>query len=156
MALTNEWVSKAGAWIYKWPFNSLGPGDSKVTFKLILMIDSWGIACEVTIRWMSQDLTDDMSTLVQVMAYFLMAASHYWSGANVDRDLYMLPYCGIHELPLQSRGCLMGGGPLWPPTMPRLAARSSQQTPPGGLGQRFWSVSKVTWPPNLEFQGWGS
>ena len=31
----------------------------------------------------------------------------------------------------QSRGCLMGGGPLWPPTVPQLAARSSQSNPRG-------------------------
>ena len=31
----------------------------------------------------------------------------------------------------QSRGCLMRGGPLWPPTVPPLAARSSQSNPRG-------------------------
>ena len=31
----------------------------------------------------------------------------------------------------QSRGYLMRGGPLWPPTVPRLAARSSQSNPRG-------------------------
>ena len=54
-----------------------------------------------------------------------------------------------------SRGCLMGGGPLWPPTVPRLAARSSQSGPPSqtprGLGQSCWSASEVTWPRNVEF-----
>ena len=49
----------------------------------------------------------------------------------------------------QSRGYLMGGGgedhydhplcPGWQPGPP-------SQTP-GGLGQRYWSVSEVTWPP---------
>ena len=55
----------------------------------------------------------------------------------------------------QSRGCLMRGGPLWPPTVPRLAARSSQSNP-GGLSRRCWSMSGVTWPLNLEFRRWGS
>ena len=54
-----------------------------------------------------------------------------------------------------------GGGrrrTLWPPTVSRLAARSSQSNPrgPGGLGQRCWNVSKVTWLLNLEFRRWGS
>ena len=44
---------------------------------------------------------------------------------------------------------------LWPPAVPRLAARPSQSNP-GGLGQRYWSVSEVTWPPKLDFWRWGS
>ena len=27
---------------------------------------------------------------------------------------------------------------------------------PGGLGQRYWSVSEVTWPPQLELRRWRS
>ena len=27
---------------------------------------------------------------------------------------------------------------------------------PGGLGQRCWLVSEVTWPPNQDFRRWGS
>ena len=46
----------------------------------------------------------------------------------------------------QSRGYFNGGRPLWPPAVPRLAARPSQSNP-RGLGQRYWSVSVVTWPP---------
>ena len=37
----------------------------------------------------------------------------------------------------------------------RLAARPPSQTP-GGLGQRYWSVSEVTWPPKLELRRWRS
>ena len=55
-------------------FNSLAPGRfernlRKVIFKLILMIGGWGIFCKIALRWMSMDLTDDKSTLVQVMAW---------------------------------------------------------------------------------------
>ena len=41
-----------------------------VSFKLILVTDGWGISCEITLRWILLDLTDDkwQSTLVQVMA----------------------------------------------------------------------------------------
>ena len=41
---------------------------------LVLVIYGWCIFCEIAIRWMKLDLTDDKSTLVQV-----------W--ANVDPDL---------------------------------------------------------------------
>ena len=60
-----------------------------VIFKLIVMTDSWGISCEIVLRWMSLDLTDDMSTLVQVMVCCHQPTSHYlsqcWPGS-------VLPY----------------------------------------------------------------
>ena len=43
------------------------------------MIDDWGISCENDLRWMSLDLSDDESTLVQVMAWCRQATSHYLS-----------------------------------------------------------------------------
>ena len=43
------------------------------------MIDSKGICWETVIKWMPQDLSDDKSTLVQVMAWCRQAASHYLS-----------------------------------------------------------------------------
>ena len=63
-------------------FNSLAPGKFEwnfryVIFKGILVIDDWGISCEIALIWMSQDLTDDKSTLVQVMAWCRQATSHY-------------------------------------------------------------------------------
>ena len=65
-------------------FNSLAPGKFEWNFKYVifqgnLMIDGWGIACELTLRWMSLNLTDDKSTLVQVMALCRQAPSHYLS-----------------------------------------------------------------------------
>ena len=59
--------------------NSLAPGKFDwnfryVIFKRILVIDGWGICCEIVLVWMSLDFTDDQSTLVQVMA-----PSHYLS-----------------------------------------------------------------------------
>ena len=44
---------------------------------MILVIDVWGISCKIALRWLSQDLTDDKSTLVQVMAWCCQAASHH-------------------------------------------------------------------------------
>ena len=60
--------------------NSLAPGRferslRKVIFKLILMIGGWGILCKIALRWMPMDLTDDNSTLVQVMAWCRQATS---------------------------------------------------------------------------------
>ena len=39
----------------------------------------WSISCEIALRWMSLDLTDDKLTLVQVMAWCRQATSHYLS-----------------------------------------------------------------------------
>ena len=66
------------------PINSLAPGKFEWNFRylilqIISMIDGWGISCELALRWMSLDLTDDKSTLVQVMAWCHQATSHYLS-----------------------------------------------------------------------------
>ena len=65
-------------------FNSLAPGKFKlnfryVIFKRILVIGGWDISCEIALIWMSQDITDDQSTLVQVMAWCRQATSQYLS-----------------------------------------------------------------------------
>ena len=64
--------------------NPLPPGKSEwnfryVIFKQILVIDGWGIFCEIVLIWMSLEFTDDQSTLVQVMAWCRQATSHYLS-----------------------------------------------------------------------------
>ena len=46
-------------------------------FKLILITYGWGFSCEIS--WLSLDLTDDNSTLVQAMAWCHQATSHYLS-----------------------------------------------------------------------------
>ena len=43
------------------------------------MNGGWGICYEIVLRWMPIDLTDDKSTLVQVMAWCRQATSHYLS-----------------------------------------------------------------------------
>ena len=50
-----------------------------MVFKFILTIDGWDICNEISSRWRSLDLTDDKSTLVQVMAWCRQATSHYLS-----------------------------------------------------------------------------
>ena len=62
--------------------NSLAPGKcgndfTRVFLKLILQSDILITSCEVGLRWVPQDLTDDQSTLVQVMAWCHQATSHY-------------------------------------------------------------------------------
>ena len=43
------------------------------------MTDGCGISCEIARKWMSLDLIEDKSTLVQVMAWCRQATSHYLS-----------------------------------------------------------------------------
>ena len=50
-----------------------------VIFTQIVVIDGWGISCEIALIWMSLDFTDDQSTLVQVMVWCRQATSHYLS-----------------------------------------------------------------------------
>ena len=65
------------------PFlNLLVPGRCRcnlklVIFKLMSRVDILSISCEIALRWMPQDITDDKSTLVQVMGWCLQATSHY-------------------------------------------------------------------------------
>ena len=64
--------------------NSLWPGKFNwnfrwVLFKPITMIDGWDTSCEIALRRISLDLTDDKSTLGQVMAWCHQATSHYLS-----------------------------------------------------------------------------
>ena len=62
--------------------NSLAPGRFqsnlwKLILKLILVIDGCDISSEITLRWTSQDLSDDKSTLGQVMAWYRQVTSYY-------------------------------------------------------------------------------
>ena len=61
--------------------NSLAPGRFQFKFryvisKLILVNGGWGISYKITVSWTPLDLTDDKSTLVQVMAWCHLATSH--------------------------------------------------------------------------------
>ena len=62
--------------------NSLSPGRSEcdpknVNFNLVLLIGIFRSFHYNALWWMEQDLTDDKSTLVQVMAWCRQATSHY-------------------------------------------------------------------------------
>ena len=53
----------------------------------MLLIAVWGISCEITLIWMELDLTDDQSTLVQVMAWCQAIRQQAITWANVYPDL---------------------------------------------------------------------
>ena len=64
--------------------NSLAPGRPGCHFKtaivnLVLLIAIFTSSNDNALRWMPWDLTDDKSTLVQVMAWCRQATSHYLS-----------------------------------------------------------------------------
>ena len=70
--------------LHLWQVSSLAPGGfefnfRKVIFKLTLVNGGWGISYEIALKWVPLDLTDDKSTLVQVMAWCHQATSHYLS-----------------------------------------------------------------------------
>ena len=70
--------------IWGYCFNSLAPVKFEwnfryLIFQIISVIDGWVISCELARRLMSLDLTDDKSTLVQVMAWCHQPTSHYLS-----------------------------------------------------------------------------
>ena len=69
--------------------NSLAPGKFEWNFRYvilerILVIDGLCIFCEIALTWMSLDLIDDQSTLVQVMTWCHQAKAITW--AKVDPD----------------------------------------------------------------------
>ena len=43
----------------------------------MLRVKYMSISCEIALRWLPQNLTDDLSTLVQVMAWCHRATIHY-------------------------------------------------------------------------------
>ena len=68
--------------VYVSLINSLAPGRSacnfeNVVFKLALLIYIFKSSYDNVARWIPQELTDDKSTLVQVMAWCRQATSHY-------------------------------------------------------------------------------
>ena len=72
-----------------WPLGDLDK-ILKIQFSnLFLLIGIYGSFHDIALRWMSQDLTDGESAMVQVMAWCCQATSHY---LNQCWPRYMLPY----------------------------------------------------------------
>ena len=70
MLIGDQWVNSLAPGKFEWNFSYL-------IFKIISVNDGWVISCKLALKWMSLDLTDDKSTLVQVMAWCRQATSHY-------------------------------------------------------------------------------
>ena len=64
-----------------WPLGDMAVIDNRklVILKHISEIDVVSISRKMSLRWIPQDLIDDYSTLVQVMAWCHQATSHYLS-----------------------------------------------------------------------------
>ena len=87
-------------------FNSLAPrrfqfNFRKVIFKLDLVNGGRGISYEIALRWMPQDLTDNKSTLLQVMAWCRQARSHYlsqcWPRSMSPYGITRLQWVNVHN-----------------------------------------------------------
>ena len=66
-------------YLYKENFTHWPLEDVAVILKLIQQNSSFNTHCEVDLRWMLQNLTDEKSTLIQVIAWCRQATSHYLS-----------------------------------------------------------------------------
>ena len=64
-----------GKLLLKWAITS----HQNVWNVITLVNGGWSISYKIALRWMPQDLTDDKSTLVQVLAWWRQATSHYLS-----------------------------------------------------------------------------
>ena len=60
---------------------------SNLSFKLIFVIDGWGIYRNIVLRWMSVEFTDDKTALAQIMVWCVRQQAI--TRANDDLD----PYC---------------------------------------------------------------
>ena len=65
-----------GTRLTHWPLGKFEWDFLYVIFIQILVIDGWGISCEIALIGVSLDFTDDQSILVQVMAWCCQATSH--------------------------------------------------------------------------------
>ena len=91
--------------------NSLAPGRFKfkfrcVIFKPFLVNGGWGISYEIALRWMSQGLTDDKSTLVQVTSHYL---SQCWPRSVSPNGVTRPQWVNSRSNPIASLGCYIGG-----------------------------------------------
>ena len=77
-----------------------------IIFTFILRIDTFNISCKNALRWMPQDLTDDQSTLVEIMTWCHQPTSHYlngyWSSSVTPYGVTMLWWVDTVECECQS------------------------------------------------------
>ena len=94
-----------------WPLGDCNVISKNAIFNLALLIGILKSSYDNVFRWMPQDLTDDKSTMVQVMAWCRQATSHYlnqrWPrsptpyGVTRPQWVKMLysKYCGTDKIP---------------------------------------------------------
>ena len=78
----SHWQPLLGLLYWCHIFYSLAPWEIRQWFEsiictLILQNDRFGTHCEFALRWLLQNITYDISTLVQIMAWCHQATSHY-------------------------------------------------------------------------------
>ena len=78
--------------LFMFTFNSLVPGRcgsyfKSIHFRLVIQNDSLGSGCHSALRWMSQNLTNEKSALVQVMAWCFHFRQQAITWASTDPDL---------------------------------------------------------------------
>ena len=96
-----QWVNSLNPERFGWNLDRV--------FKLISMINGWGIYCQIALRWMSLDLTDNKSSLFQVMAWCRRATSdylrQYWARSmspyGVIRPQWIKKIAAILQMALQ-------------------------------------------------------
>ena len=93
--------------------------------KIILEIGGWDISYEIALTWISLYLTDDKSTLVQVMTWCPQTASHY---LRKCRPRFMSTYGvtrphWVNKLLLFSQHCFLSH---FTPQYPQLTCLSTQ------------------------------
>ena len=68
-------------------------------FKLILVIDSWGTSRQIALIWTLVDLTDEKSTLVQLMVWCRQSSAITWTNADSDlcRHIALLGHNDINR-----------------------------------------------------------
>ena len=83
------------------PHNSLAPGIydgnfKSIVFELIIQDSSWGTCSEIALMRIPQNLINEKSPLVQVMAWRLQTISHYlsscWPGSICPYGVTMQPW----------------------------------------------------------------
>ena len=82
-------VNSLTSWQLKWNFRYL-------ILDLISVIGCWGNSCKTALWWMPLDLTDDKSTMAQVMAWCHQTTSHYlshcWPRSTLPYDVARLQW----------------------------------------------------------------
>ena len=117
------------------------PWEIWTKFKLIWVIRGWGISSEIAPWWMSLDLTQDESTLVQVIDWCRWAASHYLAKGPLQYR-HMDPKWSVFSTTMNRFPC-------------RDAIMSQYRANIGPvLPAQYWPWGTSTWP--LLFRFWHS